>query len=123
MVQRGDDWLYLLPLVAGVVNDEVQRRADDARMGRNPVHCKDHVLLLNWCECVMLLMLLLTHPLLSPPCLPACLLPAPVAWSTMLQVWQCNPDMVNIGCTTWTPCIFTHSGDATAASGPWRCGG
>jgi hypothetical protein len=35
-------------LAAGVVNDEVQRRADDARMGRNPLYCKDHVLLLNW---------------------------------------------------------------------------
>jgi hypothetical protein len=36
-------------VAAGVVNDEVQRRADDARMGRNPLYCKDHVLLLNWC--------------------------------------------------------------------------
>jgi hypothetical protein len=32
----------------GVVNDEVQRRSDDARSGRNPVHAENHVLLLNW---------------------------------------------------------------------------
>ncbi|WIA33493.1 hypothetical protein OEZ86_006620 [Tetradesmus obliquus] len=39
---------FTLALLLGVVNDEVQRRADDARMGRNPLYCKDHVLLLNW---------------------------------------------------------------------------
>jgi hypothetical protein len=33
-----------------VVNDEVQKRADDQRCGRNPVKAADHILILNWNE-------------------------------------------------------------------------
>jgi hypothetical protein len=33
-----------------VVNDEVQKRADDQRCGRNPVKATDHILILNWNE-------------------------------------------------------------------------
>lgn len=42
-------------LRAGVVNDEVQRRSDDARSGRNPVYTEDHVLILvrRTQDCVM----------------------------------------------------------------------
>lgn len=32
------------------MNDEVQKRADDHRCGRNPVNATDHVLILNWNE-------------------------------------------------------------------------
>lgn len=33
-----------------MVNDEVQKRADDHRCGRNPVKASDHILILNWNE-------------------------------------------------------------------------
>lgn len=45
--------LLLVPsaaCAAGVVNDEVQKRADDHRHGRNPVKASDHILILNWNE-------------------------------------------------------------------------
>lgn len=32
------------------MNDEVQKRADDHRCGRNPVSASDHILILNWNE-------------------------------------------------------------------------
>lgn len=48
---------FTLAVLLGVVNDEVQKRADDQRHGRNPVKAKDHVLILNWwvvLSCVVL---------------------------------------------------------------------
>lgn len=32
------------------MNDEVQKRADDHRCGRNPIKSSEHVLILNWNE-------------------------------------------------------------------------
>lgn len=46
----GGAWLCMAVCCAGVVNDEVQKRADDHRFGRNPVKASDHVLVLNWNE-------------------------------------------------------------------------